>query len=174
VHTALLYYYFQDKQALYRQGLAEIIKRLFTRLEQMSARVIGARERASHLVDTLMDLFEDQPEIARLIGTELFSGGKTFIPVLKKAMQASGPVPAPLKIILEGVENGEIRRVDPLHTWWCVIGMCMITFFARPVYKELKQWRPQLIGLSIERRREAIIDLLVSGLNPQQAGRRTR
>lgn len=170
VNSALIYYYFADKQTLFREALQLVLHGFLERLRGPGRPPAGARGRIAFLVDTICDYYRDHPERMRLMTLALTQHPDLFAGALS-AFFRTGTDLVPLRLLEEGMREGELRRVDPLGAWWSILSLCLFGLQLNGVFARLAL--PARVGaLPTETaRRQLTIDLLERGL---AAGRRPR
>ena len=132
VNKALLYYYFQSKDGLYRAVLEEHMKDFYRRgLEVLSSsgspRAILLRYLSMHF-----DFISARPNYPRLFQRLMMAGGR---PLRQLAQKCIIPVGRQLaKLIERGVRTGEFR---PVHTAHTIVSIAALTvfYFASPIVR---------------------------------------
>jgi len=119
VNSALIYYYFENKDALLvectRFALSEFLESLGMRRHTFP----GARDRLHFLVNGIFDYWAAHPDRFRLIIMILTLHPDRFGLALKNVLGDQAPVP--LEVLQEGIANGELKPMHPLHAWWSIM-----------------------------------------------------
>jgi len=167
-NKAMLYYYYGDKQRLYRA----VIENLFSQLRRSieSARPANASPRGHLLayVNGYFDFVSTHPNYPRIVQREVMESGpqlhwivqKYFRPFHKRLSRA----------IEEGIAAGEIQPVDSHNTVFSIIAITVFYFAAAPVVSRVlgrDALRPQAVAA----RKRAVLDFLERGLfrSPKRA-----
>lgn len=167
VNKALLYYYFRGKEELYGAVLESLFR-------QQRATIAAARPPSSahtafstHQLELMgyvngaFDFVIAYPNFPRIIQHEVMNRGAHFRKLMRTYWLPTQKNLA--HTIAEGIEGGEFRRVDPLHTVLSIIAMTVFYFAAAPVLREL--WgRDTLNAQAVAARRRAVLDFIEHGL----------
>ncbi len=161
VNKALLYYYFKSKKQLY----GAVFDSLLTQQQaaQRLAQPVGGAHRDVLVayVNGYVDFVIAHPNYPRLMQREMMSRGPQLQRILRDYW---GPSQRRLvEAIQAGMEAGEFRTVDPVHTVLSLIAMTVFYFAAAPVLGELlghDALQPQAVAA----RRRAVLDFLDHGL----------
>lgn len=165
VNQALLHYYFQSKERLYEEALFRAFSRLIHRLVGQLEAIPDPEEAFRNAIYSYIDLLQDEPALPRLFVSEAMEGGERLKAVFDRIRIETGLSPPGIIIpfVEKGIAGGRLRSVDPMQTAVSVIGMCIFYFIARPVMYHV--WgRPEDEAGFIERRKDAIVDLVLHGV----------
>lgn len=162
VNSALLYYYFENKESLFRECLRAVLDGFLDRLHANLRPFTSARDRLSFLVDGIMEYYIAHPKRMRLMGAGLPLHAALFAQVLN-GLPARRPL-LPLVILQEGMERKELRRLNPLQAWWSMLGMCMFSLYVEDVLPHIRKTGLPFELPDLRARREQILDMLVAGM----------
>jgi TetR/AcrR family transcriptional regulator len=174
VNKALLYYYFQSKEALYAATLDVVA----ARISAMSLSVLNlkcsAGERLLRSTLNHFDRIYSQPVFQTLMQQEMMrlregnSDGKSplveklFRPMSEKMMQAAE----------EGIKSGELIHVEPSQLMYASMGPNVFYFLSAPLMQLLTE-QDVYDPAALEFRRKAAIELLGQAIfvDRKQGGR---
>jgi TetR/AcrR family transcriptional regulator len=154
VNKALLYYYFQSKDALYRAVLEEHLKDF----HQQALAVLSSQGPAGaillHYVTFHFNFISSRPYYPRLFQRMAMAGGKDlerlarahFVPIAQKFVN----------LIERGVRTGEFRPVDSRHTAISLVALTVFYFSAAPVVRVVGGTDPYRKE-NLARRREEVL-----------------
>lgn len=162
VNSALLYYYFNNKEDLFVESVRSVITGLMGLLEHGRRPFSGARDRLSFLVSTIFDYGSGRPDRIRLMTTAVSWHSDLFGRALNAVIGKS--LPFPLEVIADGIRAGELRPAAPIHVWWSIVGMCIFSFEIQKVANFAPKHIVRKTDFSLEKRADEIVDLLVGGL----------
>ena len=165
VNQALLHYYFQSKENLYKEALFNAFSNLIRRLAGYLETDSSPEEAFRNTIHAYIDLLQDDPALPRLLVSETLEGGHRLKAVFDRIRVETGITPPNIIIpfVEKGIADGRLRPVDPMQTTVSIIGMCMFYFIARPVIYHV--WgMPEDEAAFIERRKDAIVDLVLHGI----------
>ncbi|NOX36884.1 MAG: TetR/AcrR family transcriptional regulator [Calditrichaeota bacterium] len=168
INKALLHYYFRNKEKLYATVLREEIRSFIQGFTRSIPEENTFREFLNQFVHHYLQHIARKPEVIRFLLWELESGGERVGTLFREELQqtaVSGKFFL-LARIEQAIQQGEIRSVDPLQLVLSLIGMCLYPFLARPilsmVFPSLNPTSPDFL----ERRKQAILELIWKGIQP--------
>lgn len=162
VNSALIYYYFENKETMFVAALSHSLEVFFDLLQSRRRPFPTARERLACLVYGLFDFYTDNSKSALLVATAVHEHPELMARTVNSLFRERTALP--FAILQEGIELKQLRAENPAILWWGVLGMCMFAFKAQKVFAHL-----DLKGLPIQlpdwqSHREKILDMLVDGL----------
>ena len=169
-NKAMIYYYFNSKDALFEAIIRDIFKKLFsiyrliTELEDVDLKTM-----ITSIVNEHFDFLQNNPEVTRLFLREIHSDN----PILYKVMNelrhdtARRDIKAVMKKLEQAADDGIMRPVDPMNTIWNIVGLDLFYFVSKPLIHVLWDKETRNEAKIIKARKEAIVDLLLYGLLPR-------
>lgn len=164
VNSALLYYYFENKECLFRECVREVLDGFLDALANRRKKFNSVRERLVFLVDGILGFFREHPERMRLIGNGVSLHAQIFAQVLND-LPHRRPL-LPLDVLREGMDNGELRCMNPLQAWWGIIGMCMFSLYIEDVLPHVRASNIPFELPELQARRDQILEVLLDGMRP--------
>ncbi|HET7842238.1 MAG TPA: TetR/AcrR family transcriptional regulator [Candidatus Acidoferrales bacterium] len=160
VNKALLYYYFKSKDDLYEAVLENHLQDFNSRAMEVLSREGSACSKLLDFVSMHFDVVSRRAGIARLWPRLMLSSGSILERLMKKY---SFPMKQKLiRLILQGIEQGEFRPVDPGHAVISLIALTNFYFLMAPVFSKMAEVdlysRAQLA-----RRKKEILELVRYG-----------
>jgi len=166
INKAMIFYYFGSKEKLYRASLKALFSELTGTILDTLAGIEPGLPTIEAFVRAHIGFFLKRPIMVKFIIRELLTnegspdflfseGNERFFGIREKLVES----------FTIGMERGEIRNVDPIHTAVNIISMDIFFFLGKPIVK--------LINKDVDidefgrNRVNHIIDLLMNGLRKQ-------
>jgi TetR/AcrR family transcriptional regulator len=164
VNKALLYYYFEDKDALYEAVLDHVFSGLRARVMPVLESELPPRQKMLEYLGAYFDYIAANPRFPRVVQAEWMRSGAGSAPMQRVAKEYFRPIFRKLADLLrEGIEAEEFRAVNPIDFLPSVVGVIIFYFGAAPLMKTLLKVDP----LSVERireRRAFVLDFVSAAL----------
>lgn len=136
VNSALIYYYFQDKEELYRQVLVSVFGSLIGRVRETLGRGEGSPESLlRELTGMYVHFLAENQGYIKLMYYELARGGPNLPALAENLLQ--GGFTAARGLIEQGIAKGAFRALDPSLSVLSLISMILFYFIGRPVLGHL-------------------------------------
>jgi TetR/AcrR family transcriptional regulator len=169
VNKALLYYYFKDKETLYRAVLDQVFSGLHAAIHAALAKPQPPREKLASYVHAHFDYIASNPLYPRIVQAEMMRARVSDHSRMKRiALHYFRPVFLELSTLLrEGIQAGDFRRVDPFHFIPSMISVIVFHFNTAPIMKFVTgkdAMSPQLMAA----RREAVLEFISAALSTSQ------
>ena len=162
VNSALIYYYFENKNNLFAEVIRHVLRGFLEHLGARRQAFRGARARLAWLVDGIFDYYSAYPERMRLVAVVLALHPELLSRTLNEFLP--GRVLIPLDVLAEGVRRGELRPAHPLEYWWSILSLCFFGLLLQPVMQQLRPRGVPVPPAGLAARREQIIAVLEHGL----------
>src|SRR6202140_5845053 len=148
VNKALLYYYFEDKDALYEAVLDHVFSGLRARVMPVLESKLPPRQKMLEYLGAYFDYIAANPRFPRVVQAEWMRSGTGSAPMERVAKEYFRPIFRKLADLLrEGIESEEFRGGNPMDFLPSVVGVIIFYFGAAPLMKTLLKVDP----LSVER-----------------------
>ena len=172
VNKALLYYYFKDKEALYRAVLGEVFSGVRDAIHRALSQQLPPRERLTAYVRAHFDYIASNPLYPRIVHAEFLRAGRDPSRLQGVAKQYFRPIFSELSSLLkEGAASGDFRRVDAIHFIPSMIAVITFYFLTAPIMKVMSGFDP-MSPEHVAQRRTAVIDFISAALFTRIKGER--
>jgi len=175
LNKAMVYYYFGDKDNLFRQCLLHVFAQIFSLvLRRASKKKKPGRDPAVELEQIMRHHFKlmaQNPLWPRLIFSALINEEehlKWAIDSLKKNAPEFFPLPV-LAVIERGIAQKKFRPVDPKQTAVSLAGTNVIYFLGRPLANILLGLEAEEQKSFLAAREESVVDLILHGILQKKA-----
>lgn len=131
VNSAMIHYYFGNKEGLYLAILEAAASRVQALLIETTGRSGSTRDRLASFVEAYAAYMLSQPNLARILYREMLTGARH----IKKIAQQYATVNYTMlrTLLSDGVNRGELRPLDADLAPISLMGMVVIFQFLRPI-----------------------------------------
>ena len=161
VNKALIYYYFQGKEALYAAALESVAERMATASMRVLALECSAGERLLRFVLNHFDRIYSQPVFQNLMQQEMmrFRKGESnaMSPLVETLFRPMGD--RMFAVAEEGIRSGELIPVESSQVIYAALGGNIFYFLSAPMMRLIGVANP-LERAALEFRRKATIEYL--------------
>jgi TetR/AcrR family transcriptional regulator len=173
VNKALLYYYFEDKEALYSAVLDQVFGGLTVAVNAAFASIVPPREKILAYVRAHFDYVAAHPLYPRIVQGEMMSAGRNGSGQLDRIVKHYfRPLASQLsQVLTEGVAAGDFRSVDPMQAVPSIISVIVFYFTNAPAMRSMTGIDP-LQPKQIATRRAAVLDFVSAALLRQSSAPR--
>ncbi len=168
INQALLHYYFRSKEKLYRQVFVSEVREFMEAIFHSMVDKDDIAEFVRSFIYRYIDQLAQNPQVIRFILWEIERGGSLFAEVFREIITQNPGKSPPFFIrkLNDAIRQGKIRKLDPHHLIFSIIGMCIYVFLARPliqqIFPEINFTSPEFI----EKRKEEVFNLVWNGIKP--------
>jgi TetR/AcrR family transcriptional regulator len=172
VNKAMLYYYFNSKTELYDESIGSVMGGEFADvITALTDPNLSVSERFEAFVDGYVDVISRRPQFIRLAIQDLVTGGDSLLRIIRSAQEKAGflrGIPF-IDMITEGIEQGELKQVDPVHTFMSLVGMSVIYFVGKSIFEPALGLDTSDEEALITKRKEQIKSVLLYGILAENA-----
>jgi len=165
VNKALIYYYFQGKEALYAAALESVAARIATASMQVLALECSAGERLLRFALNHFDRIYSQSIFQNLMQQEMirFRKGESnaMSPLVEKLFRPMGDKMH--TVAVEGIQSGELIQVESSQVMYATLGPNVFYFLSAPMMRLIADTDP-FDRSALEFRRKAAMEYLGQSL----------
>jgi TetR/AcrR family transcriptional regulator len=176
VNKALIYYYFQGKEALYVAALESVAQRMVVNSLRGLVLDCSAGERLLHFALHHFDRIYSEPVFQRLMQQEMIRMTKgesnALSPIVETLFKPLGDKTR--AVIEEGIHSGELVPVDSMQVMYAALGANVFYFLSAPMMRLMlsNDYNP-FERSALEFRRKAAIEYLAQTVfTDREHGRR--
>ena len=164
VNKALLYYYFKDKEAMYRAVLDQVFGGVRAAIHNALSQELSPREKLASYVCAHFDYIASNPLYPRIVQAEFLRAGRDPSRLQRIAKEYFRPVFLEISALLQaGAKSGDFRPVDPLHFIPSMISVIVFYFNTAPIMKLMTGSDP-MSPARLAERRAAVLDFISAAL----------
>jgi AcrR family transcriptional regulator len=161
VNKAMIYYHFEDKLALYRSVVADMLSAVGERVTAIAAAAVGPQQKLDRFIENFVRLADERPWFPTLMLREIAEGAPHLdletLAHIRTVFLSFG------RILQEGEAAGVFRKIHPILAYTSIVGpLIMNAARERVAAQPGRQHLPMLMAISHD-------DLIAHG---QEAARR--
>jgi TetR/AcrR family transcriptional regulator len=141
VTKAMIYYYFQNKEELYRAVLERCFTDSLEMMAQMQLDCLPPDAALARLLEQLLCCMSENPRIGSILTLEAIQNKGKYFPE-KLGDLLYGTI---IQILEQGIQLGVFRQLNPRHTAVNIVGTCAFYFTAQENLKYLWQGKRNFI-----------------------------
>lgn len=173
-NQALVHYYYRTKENLFRQiYLTEVNKALA--LVSQGLDLLPSDVQLETAIESIVNVYfsklKQNPQLPFFVLNELVvnPARRTLIRdnFMNNPLRQEAYYKFKAKIEL-AVQRGHLRAIEPFQLLFHVVSLCVSTFIAMPLYKDLTEASSEAYDALLEERKQAIVALLLHGLQPDE------
>jgi TetR/AcrR family transcriptional regulator len=160
VTKAMIYYYFQSKEELYRAVLERCFTESLGMMEQLQLDCLPPDAALVRLLEQLLFCMSENPHISSILTLEAIQNKGKYYPI-KLGDVLYGTI---IHILEQGIELGVFRQLEARHTAVNIVGTCAFYFTAQENLKYLWQGKRMLGKEQLQCHTQEAIDLIMIGV----------
>ncbi len=170
VNKAMIYYYFNSKDALFESILKESFKRFFVAFFALKNIVdMEIDELIAAFIHAHIDFLAQNPYLPKIIIREIHGSNPVVNKVIHEFFdnEFGNIIHKFEQKIVQASAKGEIRQVDAVQTMWNVAAMNLFYFMMKPILNVFFVNKEIDENELLTKRKQAVTDLVLNGLLPR-------
>lgn len=170
VNKALVYYYFDSKDALYREVILFILRQVFARCTALARQHLHQDAALTDSVriwaEAHFDSFAENKEYAQVIlhAISVEPDDVRWAMHRIRVEGENGVLTELPRLLARGVAEGKLRKIDPVQVFISFLGMNLIYFLGKPMGESVLDIRIDDEDIFLAQRKRSVLDLLMSGI----------
>jgi AcrR family transcriptional regulator len=160
VTKAMIYYYFQSKEELYRAVLERCFTESLEKMEQLQLDCLPPDAALVRLLEQILCCISENPRIGSILSLEAIQNKGKYYPK-KLGDLLYGTI---IHILEQGITAGVFRQLEPRHTAVNIIGTCAFYFTAQENLKYLWPGKRLLGKDLLQQHAQESLDLIMAGV----------
>ncbi len=163
VTKAMIYYYFQSKEELYRLVLERCLSEALETMDRLELECLPPDAAIVKLLTQVLYCMSENPRIGSILSLEAIQNkGKYYPKQLGNLLY--GKI---INILEQGMITGVFRQLDARHTAVNIVGTCAFYFIAQENLKYLWPGKRMLGKNILQGHTQESIDLIMAGIRSQ-------
>ena len=154
INKALLHYYFRSKQRLFERVLQTKLAVFLPRIREEIDTKQTLREKLEVFVDAYLRMLGSNPMLPLFVISSVHRN-----PEFAKGLPVR-PFDTLLISIREAIDSGEMRKVDPEHFFFSILGMCIMPYLSRNLVSHMMQKSPEEFEAFLAQRKPEIMHFI--------------
>jgi TetR/AcrR family transcriptional regulator len=160
VTKAMIYYYFQSKEDLYRAVLERCLTDALEMTAQLQLDLLPPDAALVKLLSQILECMSENPRMGSILTLEAIQNkGKYYPKQLGNLLYGNI-----IEILERGMSLGVFRQLEPRHTAVNIIGTCTFYFTAQENLKYMWPGKRLLSKELLQRHTKESIDLIMAGV----------
>jgi AcrR family transcriptional regulator len=160
VTKAMIYYYFQSKEELYRAVLERCFTESLEKMEQLQLDCLPPDAALVRLLEQILCCISENPRIGSILSLEAIQNKGKYYPK-KLGDLLYGTI---IHILEQGIAAGVFRQLEPRHTAVNIVGTCAFYFTAQENLKYLWPGKRLLGKDLLQQHAQESLDLIMAGV----------
>ena len=168
VNKAMVYYYYNSKENLFREVLNIIMSRIFESvslsLNQLNISSDNVAEKVRQVVRAHFEALSQNSNFVKIFIETVAKDPDELYKAIETAQISSKIVEKLLAIFTDGISKKIFRNIDPKQILISILGLNIMYFIGKPIFKKLLNISVENEQKFIKDRENVIVDLLLYGI----------
>lgn len=164
INKALLHYYFRNKQKLFEAVFSRVLSKTFNEMTEIFRGELSVEQAIRQFSSAYINTLIKNPYIPEFIIHELNKDPEG----LKRQVQENLPDIAPLlRTIRKEMEQGSIKKMEPVQLLLNTISLCIFPFVGRPIVTQiLFEGDQNAFYQTMEHRKNDVSEFILNAIRP--------
>lgn len=167
VSKSMMYYYFKDKEGLYRAVLQQSHAELLKAVQQLELEHLSPEVALEKFLEVLLDRVSDNPRLPTLMFHEAVQNNGKFY----KDSSSVNIDTALVTILEQGVAAGVFRSLDPFQSAINIMGTCLFYFIGAGNIQQFPQGKRLLSKTMLKKHAQEAITFVLAGVRYNPSAR---
>lgn len=166
INKAMLHYYFRSKEKLFEKILIETFDILMETIIEGFSEDSSLEENIEAFVENYISLIQRNPHIPAFILHEINHNSEMIRELFKNEVVKIPNTFA--EIISRAVDEGKIRKIEPMQFIISMVGLCVFPFIAKPIFRVVFGLDDREYDNFIAKRKKEVPKLLLQGIRNEK------
>ena len=163
INKAMLHYYFRNKDRLFQMVFDSISSKVIPDLTAIVEQDLPIVVTLDRIVYRYIDFIAENPKVPLFLISELTKDPERIKNLLSHTQNLSKMQDFGLKLMQE-MQSGTIKQVNPLHLMLNVISMCIFPFLAQPMVQQIMKISDEDYAFVLSQRKEEVSKFIHAAL----------
>ncbi len=174
MNKALLHYYFRNKETLFGMILSEAMGKLIPRAREIFDQDGPLADKIRAFVHAYITIVAEDPQMPLFVMHALHSREEEAVLMRFREIATQMPFMRFTEAILDAMERGEIRKLDPRQLIMNTLSLCLFPFVARPAFEVITRMEPDDYDTMLRDRATTVSDFILAAIAPTPSAPLTR
>lgn len=165
VSKSMMYYYFKDKEGLYRAVLRQSHADLLKAVQQLELEHLSPEVALEKFLEVLLDSVSGNPRLPTLMFHEAVQNNGNFY----KGSNSVNIDTTLVTILEQGVAAGVFRSLDPFQSAINIMGSCLFYFIGAGNIQQFPQGKRLLSKVMLKKHAQEAITFVLAGVRNNQS-----
>ena len=166
INKALLHYYFRNKETLFGVILTDAMGKLLPRVNEIFDRDDLLADKIRAFVRTYLSMILENPYLPLFVLHALHTGEEEDLVSRFREIAGQLPFARFREAIMQAMERGEIRRIDPRELIMNILSLCLFPVVARPAFEMITRIEAQAYDEMLSQRAISIAEFVLAAIGP--------
>jgi TetR/AcrR family transcriptional regulator len=163
INKAMLHYYFRSKERLFEVVFDSIASKIVPDLTSIVEQDVPIVVILDRIIYRYIDFISENPQVPLFLISELTKDPERIKSLLNHTQNFSKMQDFGLKLMQE-MQAGKIKQVNPLHLIMNIFSMCIFPFVAQPMVQHVMKISDDDYALILSQRKEQVTQFIHAAL----------
>lgn len=155
INKAMLHYYFRNKDRLFQMVFDSISSKIVPDLTAIVEQDLPIVVTLDRIIHRYIDFIAENPKVPLFLISELTKDPERIKNLLNQTQNFSKMQNFGMKLLQE-MQAGTIKQVNPLHLVLNVISMCLFPFIAQPMVQQIMKISDEEYAFVLSQRKDEV------------------
>jgi TetR/AcrR family transcriptional regulator len=163
INKAMLHYYFRNKDRLFQMVFDSISSKVIPDLTAIVEQDLPITVTLDRIINRYIDFISENPKVPLFLISELSKDPERIKNLLNQTQNFSKMQNFGVKLMQE-MQAGTIKQINPLHLMLNVISMCIFPFLAQPMLQQMLKISDEEYAFILSQRKEEVTQFVHAAL----------